>query len=100
MEAPRWVLREVAEEVRGRYRAEGWWPNHSVGERIAGALAARRCLPFVVHSRSHPWQGTFGDVLDLARRAATGLAARGVGAGDVVTFQTPNWIEGDRKSVV
>jgi acyl-CoA synthetase len=94
LEAPRWVLREVAEEVRGRYRAEGWWPDHSVGERIAGALRAHRDLLFVVHSRSHPWKGTFGDVLDLARRAATGLAARGVGAGDVVTFQTPNRIEG------
>jgi len=65
-----------------------------VGERIAGALATHRALPFVIHSRTHPWKGTFGDVLTLARRAATGLAARGVGAGDVVTFQTPNWIEG------
>ncbi len=94
MEAPRWTLREVAEELQERYRAEGWWPDHSLGERIAHALAAQRALPFVVHSRAHPWQGTFGDVLDLARRAATGLAARGVEAGDVVTFQTPNWIEG------
>ena len=94
MDAPTWVLRVVAGEDRRRYRSEGWWPDHSVGERIAGALAARSALPFVIHSRTHPWKGTFGDVLDLARRAATGLAARGVGAGDVVTFQTPNWIEG------
>lgn len=94
VEAPKWVLREVAEEDRRRYRAEGWWPDHSMGERIAGALAAHRALPFVIHSRTHPWKGTFGDVLTLARRAATGLAARGVGVGDVVTFQTPNWIEG------
>ena len=94
VEAPKWVLREVAGEDRRRYRAEGWWPDHSVGERIAGALAAHRALPFVIHSHTHPWKGTFGDVLTLARRAATGLSARGVGAGDVVTFQTPNWIEG------
>ena len=94
VEAPRWVLREAAAEDRQRYRAEGWWPDHSVGERIAGALAAHRALPFVIHSRTHPWKGTFGDVLTLARRAATGLAARGVRVGDVVTFQTPNWIEG------
>ena len=94
MEAPVWALREVAEEDRRRFRAEGWWPDHSVGERIAAALAAQSSLPFVIHSRTRPWRGTFGDVLNLARRVASGLAARGVGPGDVVTFQTPNWIEG------
>ena len=73
VEAPSWVLREVAGEDRRRYLTEGWWPDHSVGERIAGALAAHRALPFVIHSRTHPWKGTFGDVLTLARRAATGL---------------------------
>ena len=65
-----------------------------MGQRIAGALASHGRLPFVIHSRTRPWKGTFGDVLDLAQRCAAGLAARGVGAGDVVTFQTPNWIEG------
>ena len=94
MEASVWALRQVPEEDRRRYRSEGWWPDHSVGERIANALAAQSSLPFVVHSRTRPWRGTFGDVLQLARRVATGLAAKGVGAGDVVTFQTPNWIEG------
>ncbi len=44
--------------------------------------------------RPRPWRGTFGDVLDLSARVATGLASLGVGAGDVVSFQTPNWIEG------
>lgn len=94
MESPGWVLREVAAEERRRFRAEGWWPEHSVGERIGGALAAHSSLPFVIHSQTRPWRGTFGDVLTMARRVASGLAAKGVGAGDVVTFQTPNWIEG------
>jgi acyl-CoA synthetase len=94
VEAPEWVLREVREDDRLRYIADGWWPNQSVGERIAGALAVQRELPFVIHSRTRPWKGTFGDVLHLAQSCAAGLAARGVGPGDVVTFQTPNWIEG------
>ena len=94
MGASRWALREVASEERRRFRAEGWWPEHSVGERIAGALASQGGLTFVIHSRARPWKGTISDVLHLAQRSATGLAARGVGAGDVVTFQTPNWIEG------
>jgi acyl-CoA synthetase (AMP-forming)/AMP-acid ligase II len=32
-------------------------------------------------------------VADLARRVAGGLRARGIGPGDVVAFQVPNWIE-------
>ena len=41
-----------------------------------------------------PWRGTFGEVFDMARRVASGLVKCGVGPGDVVSFQTPNWIEG------
>ena len=37
--------------------------------------------------------GTFGDVDLLARRLAAALRARGVGPGDVVAFQLPNWVE-------
>jgi acyl-CoA synthetase len=94
MVASAWGLREVDRDDRRRYTAEGWWPDHSLGQRMAGGLAANRNLPFVVHSRTRPWKGTFGDVLDLSRRAATGLVDRGVRPGDVVTFQTPNWLEG------
>ena len=94
MEAAGWTLREIASEDQRRYRSKGWWPDHSVGERMAAALAAQGGQSFVIHSRTRPWRGTFADVLTLARRVASGLAAKGVGAGDVVTFQTPNWIEG------
>lgn len=94
MSASEWVLREVSDADRQQFVTEGWWPDQSLGERMAGALAANRDMPFVVHSRVRPWNGTFGDILDLARRAASGLVSRGVGRGDVVTFQTPNWVEG------
>src|SRR5438445_428717 len=50
-------------------------------------------LAFKVRSRSRPYSGTLGDVADLARRVADGLRARGVGAGDLVAFQLPNWVE-------
>ena len=89
-----WDLREVGVEDRRRFSAEGWWSDHGVGQRMGDGLAANRDLPFVIHSRVRPWRGTFGDVLDLARRAASGLVDRGVHPGDVVTFQTPNWLEG------
>ena len=70
-----WALREIATGERQRFTAEGWWPDQSVGRRWPTGLAANRDLPFVIHSRTRPWQGTFGDVLDLARRAASGLVA-------------------------
>ena len=57
-------------------------------------LEANASLDYVIHSATRPWRGTFGEVLDLSRRVAAGLAELGVVAGDVVTFQTPNWIEG------
>lgn len=89
-----WGLREIPEDQRRRYRSERWWAGETLGSHLAGRLAANRNLPFVVHSAIRPWRGTFGDVLDLSRRVAGGLERRGVQAGDVVSFQTPNWIEG------
>ena len=40
-----------------------------------------------------PYRGTLGDVDALARRVAAGLRARGIGPGDAVAFQLPNWLE-------
>ena len=57
-------------EDQRRYRSKGWWPDHSVGERMAAALAAQGGQSFVIHSRTCPWRGTFADVLTLARRVA------------------------------
>lgn len=94
MNASEWALRAVRDEDRERFTKGGWWPGQAVGQRLADGLARHRDLPFVVHSRTRPWRGTFGDVLEMALRAATWLAARDVRPGDVVTFQTPNWIEG------
>ena len=46
-----------------------------------------------VHSKVRPWSGTFADVDRSARALAGALRARGVGAGDVVVLQLPNWVE-------
>ncbi len=89
-----WTLRQVSEDDHRRFTAEGWWVEESLGQRLYARLAQHADLAFVCHSSSRPWRGTFGEVLDLSARVATGLASRGVGPGDVVSFQTPNWIEG------
>ncbi|HMC40303.1 MAG TPA: hypothetical protein VKI19_11610, partial [Acidimicrobiales bacterium] len=79
-----WGLREVSDEQRKRYRSEGWWDDETLGQHLYGRLTANPHLPFVVHSAFRPWRGTFAGMVDLAGRVAGGLAARGIGPGDVV----------------
>jgi len=76
--------------LRERYRASGAWSGKTVagfarellerdGQRIAYVAGARR------------WP--LAEVLADAQALAAGLAARGLRAGDVVSFQLPNWVE-------
>jgi acyl-CoA synthetase len=89
----RWTLRSVPEELVRRYRAEGWWNDVTLGTTVAKGLATMGDTPFNVHSDVRPWRGTFAGVDAAARSLAASLRARGVGAGDVVVFQLPNWVE-------
>ncbi len=88
-----WGLRTVAPELGARYRAEGWWDDTALGSTVADGLATMSALPFRVFSKVRPWSGTFADVDRAARQLAGSLRARGVGPGDVVVFQLPNWVE-------
>ena len=74
-----------------RKRAGG--PAKPLGRCWRGGLQAAPDTKFGVYSAVRPWSGTFRDVESVARRLAAGLRARGVGAGDVVAFQLPNWME-------
>ncbi len=89
----RWRLRTVPEDRARRYRDEGWWTDQTLGEMVEAGLGRRGGLPFRVRSAGRPWQGTFSDVDRSARALAGALAADGVGPGDVVVFQLPNWVE-------
>lgn len=86
-------MRTIPEELRVRYEQAGWWRAETLGEQLADALAATPDAPFRVHSEVRPWSGTLGEVERTARRLAAGLRARGVGPGDTVVFQLPNWVE-------
>jgi acyl-CoA synthetase len=89
----RWQLRSVPEDLAQRYHAEGWWTDEPLGTTVAKGLATMGHATFRVHSKVRPWSGTFADVDRAARNLATSLQARGVGPGDVVVFQLPNWVE-------
>ena len=86
-------MRKIPVELAERYAAEGWWTRDTIGDLLTRGLAAAPDTEFRVHSNAHPWSGTFRDVEEIARRLAGGLRERGVGPGDTIAFQLPNWME-------
>jgi len=89
----RFELRPMPPELAARYRAEGAWDDRSLGQFLADALLSDPSRRFRIWSPTHPYTGTVGDVYDEALRVAGGLRALGLGPGDVVSFQLPNWVE-------
>ncbi|BCK54965.1 AMP-binding protein [Nocardia wallacei] len=86
-------MRTVPEELRDRYETAGWWRRETLGDLLSRALASAPSAEFRVHSDVRPWSGSVGEVERIARRLAAGLRARGVGPGDAIAFQLPNWME-------
>ena len=86
-------MRTIPAELVKRYEAEGWWTRDTMGDLLARGLQTAAGTTFRVHSDVRPWAGTFADVELVARRLAAGLHERGVGPGDVIAFQLPNWME-------
>lgn len=86
-------MRQIPSELVERYENEGWWTRETLGDMLARGLKAAPDVEFRVHSDIRPWSGTVGEVENVARRLASGLRRRGVGPGDVVAFQLPNWME-------
>ncbi|MEU1980993.1 AMP-binding protein [Nocardia sp. NPDC019395] len=85
--------RRIPDELRRRYEQEGWWTDETLGTILAEGLEKARELEFCVHSEIRPYRVTVGEVETTARRLAAGLRERGVGPGDIVVFQLPNWQE-------
>jgi acyl-CoA synthetase len=88
-----WHLRSVAPDLAERYRTEGWWNDDTLGAMVADGLGSMAQAGFRVHSKVRPWSGTFADVDRAARSLAATLRSQGIGPGDVVVCQLPNWVE-------
>jgi acyl-CoA synthetase (AMP-forming)/AMP-acid ligase II len=88
-----WGLRTVPDVLVAEYVERGFWSDASLGDLVAAGLGSKGEAAFRVHSQVHPWSGTFGDVDHAARSLAGALRARGIGPGDVIAFQVPNWVE-------
>jgi acyl-CoA synthetase (AMP-forming)/AMP-acid ligase II len=87
------VSRQIPDHLASRYEAEGWWTSETLGDLVAVGLADSPDVGFFVHSAVRPYTGSFRDVERVARRLAGGLHRRGVGPGDVIAVQLPNWME-------
>src|SRR3974390_600404 len=88
-----WSLRTVPAALENRWVAAGHWDDRTLGGQLDGALRTHAGQVFRIHSEQRPWTGTFGAVAERARRLAGALRERGVGPGDAVAFQLPNWVE-------
>ncbi len=87
------VNRTVPAGLAASYRDNGWWTTETVGDLLAVGLRSAPDADFRIHSAVRGWSGTYAEAERVARRLAAGLRARGVGPGDVVAFQLPNWME-------
>jgi acyl-CoA synthetase (AMP-forming)/AMP-acid ligase II len=80
-------------ELAERYLAEGLWDDRTLGQLLHDALYEDPNRRLRIWSPTNPYLGTVGEVYAQALRVAGGLRAQGLGPGDVVAFQLPNWVE-------
>ena len=88
-----WQLRTIPRDLATRYRAEGSWTDDTLGSVVEQGITAHSDLPVRIWSDTRPAESTVGAVATAAHELAGGLLARGIGPGDVVAFQLPNWLE-------
>lgn len=83
--------------IRGpAMRAQGLWRDETLLHHLARTVALTPDKTAIVACRSDlgtETRLTYAEINDLSNRLAAGLRARGIGRGDVVSFQLPNWWE-------
>ena len=87
------VKRDASHES---FREAGYWLDKTVDQLLTEAVARSPNKVSIVADRADRAQSrrlTYKELDDLANRAATSLLRIGVGRGDVVTVQLPNWWE-------
>ena len=77
-------------EMVERFAREGHWREQTFFDLLADRAARHPGREAIVDSRRRV---TYGELKDRVERAAAVLKAKGIGRGDVVTIQLPNWAE-------
>jgi cyclohexanecarboxylate-CoA ligase len=79
---------------RPGHEATGEWPQPTLSTLLRERAAHEPDRPYLIEGlRAGGRTFTFRQVASRADRMALGLARLGVGAGDVVSWQLPNWME-------
>ena len=87
--------RPADEARRAHHEARGEWPQPNLSALLDARQARDAGRVFIIEGlREGGRQFTFGDLKTRADRMAVALGKLGVGAGDVVSWQLPNWFEG------
>ena len=73
-----------------KYTSEGFWTNRTITDFLDEAAARTPDKVAFIDSRR---EITYAALKREVDQAALGLVGLGVGSGDVVSFQIPNWIE-------
>jgi len=84
-----WTVR-LDEEKIAQYRSDGTWRDHTIADFLDTLGDDRPAQTLVIDGMRVM---TAASVRDEAQRLARALAGRGLRAGDVVSFQLPNWHE-------
>jgi cyclohexanecarboxylate-CoA ligase len=88
----------VATTVSGakarHYRANGWWRDQTFVDDLTKWATLRPDQPALITGRDGGVVTlTYGELQRHVRRVAAGLLELGVGSGDVVAYQLPDWWE-------
>ncbi len=76
-----------------RTRTEGFWEDRTLGQFADERLRVLADLELRIWSGVRPHRSTLGRTRERALRVAAGLRRVGVGPGDLVAYQLPNWVE-------
>lgn len=87
------VRAQIDPEQLAEYTRRGWWRDRVLTQDLTDhAQATPDKVAVVTHFHEHGERViTYRELADIVDRIATGLLELGVGQGDVVSFQLPNW---------
>jgi acyl-CoA synthetase (AMP-forming)/AMP-acid ligase II len=80
--------------LRKRYYEEGIYRRRTLADEMRDGAAAHPDVRMLFHSDANPAQATLREMYQRSRLLAGALHLMGLGPGDVVALQVPNWLEG------
>lgn len=81
----------IDEKRKQLYYEKGYWGNGTLNDAWNARIREDDARPYIKEARSCAL--TYGTVDDRAARLAAWLSDAGIGNGDVVSFQIPQWTE-------